>query len=792
MNDFMTPILFMGVQVMSYGSEFKRLGVAAGALGALLGSSALSQAADDIVVSTTTSGLTLTPVNHSSLDSLTITSTGVLNGSGSNGISNSTTIGTIVNAGSVSGYEGLFSTGTIGSIVNTGLIHANPDAGVWADGATSSIGSIDNSGTIDGTVGMVIQHGAHLGVLNNSGTISGSYAIANLSNDGGTIDSIVNTGLISGIGASIYNYSGTFGPITNSGVIAGDMFSLLGLTLNGGAGSTFGILTGYDQTTQGSILLLGGDLVFGTGNLLLNDNVSVSSGVVSNQAANLQINNTVTVYGNYQQGVGANLLIGVADGAVATGDPATDSGYGRLVVSGSANIASGSTVSLTSLNSYAFASGQRYAVVQAVNAGTDYNADDLTYLASGFSGVITGVAQTDSADSSLTDLVVSLGSSGPVNNATTRDAVSSLDGLFAYGGTDASLLNLFNASAALGSTAEANRAGAQLSPASVASTSAQTSTASSSAVLQTIAQHADLGRLSGNHPMGIATGEEAKDAAVWSQAVGGAINQQKRDEISGYDAGFGGLLIGADAAAGDHWRLGGAGSYTATSADSKGDNKGSSVNTNSFGLFGYANYEGNLGFLNLSAGVLHHQYDSSRLISFSGFNSEANGSFDGMEYIVSGRTGYPVKLDAGDTTLTPIAGLTYSALKQDGYTETGGNGAGLTVDDASLTSLKSDLSLRLDRSIALSGGELRPFVQLGWQHEFHDDAMRSTASFTADNTGATGFVTNGFSPVADSGLLSVGATFASDADLSVTLKYTGEFAQGYQSHAGDVRVRLAF
>lgn len=767
--------------------KMKPLAVAVSAFVGLLSSYQVVATSNDIVVSTSTTGLAVT----SSLNSVEVTNTGVLSGS-YYGINNSSTIGTITNAGTISGVEGIFSTGTIGSIINNGLIQATSDAAIWGSGSASTIDVIDNSGTISGPVAVVIQSGAHLGTLTNSGTITGSYyAIGNFGG-GGTIDNIVNTGLISGSDYAIYNASGTFGPITNSGVIAGNIYSASGLTFIGGEGATFGTLTGYDQDTQGAINITSGDLVFTSGNLLLNDNITMGSGVVSNEAAALQINNTVTVNGNYAQGSDASLLIGVADDAIATGDIATDSGYGRLVVSGTANIASGSTVSLVSLNSYSFASGQRYVVVQAAADGTEYNASALNYLASGYDGVITGSAQTDSLNSSLTDLVVTLGTSGPSRYATTGNAISSMDGLFNYGGTNTSLLNVFNASAALGSSAEANHAGARLSPAAVASASAQASSAPTNAILNVISQRADVIRVAGNGGSGVATGEGDSDVVVWGQGFGGTANQGQRDEVSGYDARFGGLLIGADRAVSDSWRLGGLGSFAATNVDSTGDNEGSKVRIKSYGLFGYANYEGRPWFANLSTGVVRHQYDTQRLIDFSGFSGDATGSFNGMQYIVSGQTGYPFKLGATGATLTPIAGLTYSILKQQGYTEAGGNGAGLTVDDATSTSLKSDLALKLERRIALSGGEVQPFIQLGWRHEFHDDAMQSAAIFTADNTGSTGFVTTGTRPVADSGVLSVGATLMTKRNVSLTLKYTGEAARSYESHSGNLQLRWQF
>ncbi|MFS2221232.1 autotransporter domain-containing protein [Pantoea sp. B65] len=753
-----------------------------------------------VISENTTSTLAVT----TPMDSVSVTDSGSIVATSGNGISNSSTIGTLSNAGTISGREGIFSTGSIDSIINSGTI-TSTDGVIWASGGT--VGSITNSGNITGPYAVVIQSGATLNSFDNTGTISGHYGFGNFYG-GGSIGSITNSGLITGDSFAIYNSTGSIGSITNSGSIEGNISSANGLIFNGGSGSTFGTLTGYQASGQGTITITSGDLVFASGNMLLNDNITLGSGQVSNQAAALQVNNIVAINGNYSQDHDASLLIGVADNAITTGAISTDSGYGRLVVSGSANIASGSSVSLVKLGSYAFAQGQRYVVVQAASDGTEYHASSLNYSASGYTGTLTGAAVTDSADSSKTDLVLTLvalpdnsggnggsggsGSSEPKSFATTSTAKSAFSGLFNYPGTDASLLNVFNASAALGNSAEANRAGAQLSPAAMASASARASSAPTNAVLNVISQRADVMRQSPASGSGIATGENDGDIAVWGRGFGGVASQDQLDDTAGYDARFGGLLIGGDSAVGEHLRLGALTSYAGTAVDNTGDNAGSSVNIRSWGVFGYGSYDAQPWFFDLSTGAVHHQYDTKRQIDFTGFNGDASGSFAGMQYIVAGQTGYPFQLGSGSTTLTPIAGLTYSILRQNGYSESGGNGAGLSVSDATSTSLKSDLAVKLGHSFNISAGDLIPFTQLGWRHEFHDHAPQSAANFSADSTGSTSFISSGSRPIANTAVLSVGTTLVHNNNLSLSVIYTGELANSYDSHSGNLQLRWQF
>ncbi|WP_248746747.1 autotransporter domain-containing protein [Pseudomonas sp. MWU12-2037] len=739
-----------------------------------------------------------------------LTNNGLISDSSSDSLYNFGSITTLTNnaGATISGYStGIDNSGRIGTLSNSGTIRGGYQAGINNNGG--NIGTLNNSGTISGSNsnsgnrGTGLYNTGTIGTLSNSGTISGTVSGTGigygLHNSGGTIGTLNNSGLITGSSAALYNeessvLGGTSGVITNSGTIAGDIVNLSSqdLTIDGGTGSTFGSLTGFGGTI-GTISNTTSNLVFGVGNQLLNDNINVGSFNVANQGT-LQVNNTINITGNYTQAANASLILGVADNAVTTGNINTDAGYGRLVVSGSANINSGSTIGLQKLGSYGFAQGQRYVVIQANSTGTNYNADTLHYTVAGFNAAGTSVA-----DGANTDLLVTLGtaaSTAPVNQATNANGTAPLAGLFHYDGLNAGLMNLFNAAAALDSSAAGNHAGAQLSPTANASAATQASTASTVQVLNVAAAHLDGLRTAQNDSVGsgVATGESASNTGLWGQAFGGSSRLGERDDIAGYHARYSGFLLGADAALNDSWRAGGLFSYTKTTVNNDGDNSGSSADVKSYGLFGYASYQGRPWYLDLSLGAIQHQYDTQREISFSGFNGAAKGQHDGMQYIASAQAGYPIDLGPAlaHAILTPIAGLTYSTLRQDSYTESGGNGAALHIDSSSNQSLKSDLGAKLERSFATSYGSVIPSAQLTWRHEYHDKGLQSVANYAADTSGATSFTSAGAKPVADTGVLTLGITLLHSENLSLGAKYTLEAANGYTANTGDVQVRWQF
>ncbi|HWZ47649.1 MAG TPA: autotransporter domain-containing protein, partial [Herbaspirillum sp.] len=258
----------------------------------------------------------------------------------------------------------------------------------------------------------------------------------------------------------------------------------------------------------------------------------------------------------------------------------------------------------------------------------------------------------------------------------------------------------------------------------------------------------------------------------------------------GYNANYGGLLIGADKAINDNWRAGGAFTYSNTAVNSTGDTTGDTARINSYGLIGYASYTGNPWYVNLSGAVMAQQYDTSRQVNFQGFSGTANGQFNGQQYVARAEAGYPLALNG--VTLTPLASLTYSYQNQGSYTESGGNGAALAVNAAHADSVKSGLGAKLEKSFSTHYGEIVPELQLQWIHEYDHTAQVTGASFAADPTGQTAFTTVGATPVSNLADLSLGVTLLKANNLSLSARYELQAARGFVSQTGSLRLRQLF
>ncbi|MFT2793735.1 autotransporter domain-containing protein [Serratia sp. T13T92] len=539
--------------------------------------------------------------------------------------------------------------------------------------------------------------------------------------------------------------------------------------------------------------------------------------VVSAANSTAEINKTINVYGDYELNRDALLKFGVA----------SDGSHGLLNVNGKAVLKEGANVQLAAKD-YTFTAGQRFLVLRADSL--DFTT--LNSSAEGYAGSVQANGINTQKSGNMNTLVLTLVEDvapvvpdiitdpviekpevitepviekpevitepviekpevitepvieKPVQRivATQQNAISMFKGLLSYqNGVDYALTELYNAALATstqGTVDSANNAGAQLSPA------ANAAAAASAANLIGNAMHNAIERRTNN----IA---DSSQYGLWIQPFGGFSRQSQRDAVSGYRATYGGLHLGADTQLYDNWHLGALYTYGSTNSRLQDNNEGSVVKLGSHGVMGYGGYHSDDWLFDVSAGALRHKYDSRRVIDFRGFNGNTRADFYGMEYLAAVNAGY--MLNVGESTvLTPMLGLRYSSLRQDGYSESQGNGAGLQVNSLSTQSLRGSVGIKLEKKLSTDYGNLSPYVQLNWLHEYHDNQKNISGRFIADEVGETGFTTKLPSQVKDAGSLSLGASLVRKKNLSVNVGYNLDWASGYDNQAIGANLSYSF
>lgn len=616
-------------------------------------------------------------------------------------------------------------------------------AGTLAIGAGDSF-TQSGSGVINAT-NTTIDTGGTLTLINQgSGAIDGASAGTGALVFGGNYDTDSALGGANALSSITVNNGTT---LTLDQAAAATSFVFAGVVNKSGAASITGDTTVQDTGT----LSVAADFT-NTGNL------AVGSGT----GGTLSIGtSTLTVGGTFDLGTGATFN--------STISSATTDDAGRVVATGIATVDAGSTINLTVTTS---AIGSTYKIIDGGLGGSV--AIPTTIVDN--SALLDFIASTDGDDLTVT-AVTSAAAAGLSSNA---KAVNTA--LSALTAADSALDTAF---AGISTTAELNAALESLAP-NMSGAAFSASHAAMDAALFTVDNRlADLRTGSGRFT-GLASGDGYRDVSFWVQGFGKLMDQDDRDNVSGYEADTAGAAFGADTQVKDGLRMGAAVSYAKTNADT--NNASSSLDIDSYQLSVYGSYERDDVFLDTTAAYARNQYDSTRHVTVGAVNRTARGDFDGNQFSVKAKLGRNYVMQ-NTMTVRPYLGLTYSHLELDGYTETGAGTANLTVRAEDYDTVSAQLGASVSWTRESKGVRYVPELHAAVTHELGDVRQVNTASFAA---GGAAFTTEGADPARTG--LNLGASLGifSKDNLDIRASYDFDYKSDYQAHAGSVVARFTF
>jgi outer membrane autotransporter protein len=141
-------------------------------------------------------------------------------------------------------------------------------------------------------------------------------------------------------------------------------------------------------------------------------------------------------------------------------------------------------------------------------------------------------------------------------------------------------------------------------------------------------------------------------------------------------------------------------------------------------------------FLQFVAGYGGQSSDVNRAVHFEVVGSGAfvDGTAasvgDANAYNASAQFGFDQP--AGRFTYGPRVGVNYGQTKIDPYSETGGTGLELTIDGRTVKSLQGVVGFYGSWAISTKNAVVLPQFDVGYVHEFEDDASIVTAQFAED------------------------------------------------------------
>ncbi|WP_339344299.1 autotransporter domain-containing protein [uncultured Alcanivorax sp.] len=278
-------------------------------------------------------------------------------------------------------------------------------------------------------------------------------------------------------------------------------------------------------------------------------------------------------------------------------------------------------------------------------------------------------------------------------------------------------------------------------------------------------------------------GAGGKRNGVWVQAQSSRFEEDSQGDIGNAAYAFRGdqLALGVDHQW-DHWLLG----VAAGSADGAldYDNRQADGDVSSWfaGLYGRWS---SAGPWFLRGDLSYGSSDVSQQRIVMGAPAESDSSVDALR--VALESGWD--LAWGENGLHPYAMVSMVRIERDGFSETGGGIAGLTVDDSELNIGEAWLGADLSRAFVVGGDWLVAEGGLAVVQPFGDTQAEQTARFAGAQQG---FTVYGADQNDTQLAANAGAEWFMTDDFSLWLGYRGRFGGDTESHGGLLSANLTW
>jgi len=253
------------------------------------------------------------------------------------------------------------------------------------------------------------------------------------------------------------------------------------------------------------------------------------------------------------------------------------------------------------------------------------------------------------------------------------------------------------------------------------------------------------------------------------------------------DTTTGAVQLGADYRVTPHLRVGALFGYGHT--DATLDTVGSKASVDSYSPGVYASYAQNGWYANALGSYGFDNFSEDRNISFGGLTGIAHGAPNGDQIVGNLDGGYDFHVNKW--TFGPLAGVQYTHLDIDSFTETNFAPADLQVNKTEADSLRSRLGGHASYAFQAGTVVLTPHIDASWQHEFLDQSRGFTSQFSS--VGAGSFITSTPNPSRDSALLDCGLTADLNGQISIFSDYMVQAGQSnYFGQSVQAGVKIGF
>ena len=186
-----------------------------------------------------------------------------------------------------------------------------------------------------------------------------------------------------------------------------------------------------------------------------------------------------------------------------------------------------------------------------------------------------------------------------------------------------------------------------------------------------------------------------------------------------------------------------------------------------------------------------NDYDSSRIISYTGLQTSATSTPFGDQY--GGSLGFGKDFYVKNFFISPYVRAEYLRTGIDEYSEQGGAGLALRIAEQSMFSLKSTVGGQISQAISMPWGVISPGIRFEWQHQFRDDQRSIQSQFIDAPAGTGSFSIRTDDPDRDYFNLGASVAIALPEGRSAFLRYETRLGQNdMTNHTIEAAIRLPF
>jgi len=225
---------------------------------------------------------------------------------------------------------------------------------------------------------------------------------------------------------------------------------------------------------------------------------------------------------------------------------------------------------------------------------------------------------------------------------------------------------------------------------------------------------------------------------VFGSRVSGGGKHNKSQNEDGYKLTSRGVSFGSDYRV-DRNTVAGA-AIGLNSSDMTIDDNGGNLEVQGFSLLGYGSFYLNpktyveaiiAAYKNTFTAARIIEYDISGVTQSSLASSETNNGM--LSFSIGG--GHEIFFRRG-ITINVAGGIDYIKTAFDGYAETGGGGANLTIQSRQIEQLTASANVHVTRVISMRHAVFIPQLDVALKHELKQDASTIEGSFSNDSSGS--------------------------------------------------------